>query len=764
MKTKTNRGNAIIGIAMAAIMLASVLVAMIGSTGADSTGGPYNIILNQEAPVQSVLIGQDLDFSAWGTGSADIITIYRVKDNAVVWTKKAGSDNTLTISGADWIKEGAFYVNYTNSTIYDAQLSFSDPDVPLTLKVGEKTVSSIAIGTPLRIDTGGINLFGNDTVDLEIIGPDGPITTKNGQLFTNISVNNLTTNFGNATNTTFNIDTTGWKVGSYTFQIKTKSEYACGLNAYSDIKSLSITKGVIDIKAEPTSTTELKIVKLTVTGVAGRNITVSGDSKHVIFRVGERDNPKTTGAALRKDGVYITLYYEFNHTIDADSTRTYNVKFNETGSYTITVKDWTSGEDDTVDITVSEKAVVFDLPASVAVGEKITIKGTATSGTYVDIWIDDVLRLDQLVIEDGEFSEEVTTTNVGMTVPGSVRIKAYIDSTITTLADLPVADGDTAILLTKPGLTAELSVTAVAIEDYFTVSGIARGSTSVEILCVPPKGGGGKSLLDNGKTGLSPERIASVSTTDDTFTKRLTVQKDATAGYYDIYVLSKGMDGTWGMTGVSDLYGAAGALEANYGITKIESPDNDVGTKTQEDMKNIFVDLTTSPGADDLYWLGRLKVETPHVTLDSIASVGVGEPLVVTGTSNRREGFAIVITVKMGTEELTPQTVSVENGTFSATFNTTGVARGTYTVKADDGDGHIDEVTVDIVTAVPVTPTPTEEVTATPEVTPTIPALETPTPTVEEPTPTPTPTPGFEAVFAIAGLLAVAYLVLRKRR
>ena len=32
-------------------------------------------------------------------------------------------------------------------------------------------------------------------------------------------------------------------------------------------------------------------------------------------------------------------------------------------------------------------------------------------------------------------------------------------------------------------------------------------------------------------------------------------------------------------------------------------------------------------------------------------------------------------------------------------------------------------------------------------------------------TPTPTPTePGFEAVFAIAGLLAVAYLVLRKKR
>jgi len=53
------------------------------------------------------------------------------------------------------------------------------------------------------------------------------------------------------------------------------------------------------------------------------------------------------------------------------------------------------------------------------------------------------------------------------------------------------------------------------------------------------------------------------------------------------------------------------------------------------------------------------------------------------------------------------------------------------------------------------------EVTPTPIATPTIPTV-TPTPTL-----TPTPTekvPGFEAVFAIAGLLAVAYLVVRRKR
>jgi len=58
-----------------------------------------------------------------------------------------------------------------------------------------------------------------------------------------------------------------------------------------------------------------------------------------------------------------------------------------------------------------------------------------------------------------------------------------------------------------------------------------------------------------------------------------------------------------------------------------------------------------------------------------------------------------------------------------------------------------------------ITPTPT------PSPTPTYP-YPTPTPTTPTPTPTPAPVipqPGFEAVFAIAGLIAVAYLLLRKQ-
>jgi S-layer protein (TIGR01567 family) len=78
---------------------------------------------------------------------------------------------------------------------------------------------------------------------------------------------------------------------------------------------------------------------------------------------------------------------------------------------------------------------------------------------------------------------------------------------------------------------------------------------------------------------------------------------------------------------------------------------------------------------------------------------------------------------------------------------------GDNATKPDDGidDGNVTEPPVD--ENATVEPTGPAETDTTPEVTDDVPPVETAT--EEE--------PGFEAVFAIAGLLAVAYLVLRKR-
>ncbi|MCW3129730.1 MAG: aliphatic sulfonate ABC transporter substrate-binding protein [Methanophagales archaeon] len=77
-----------------------------------------------------------------------------------------------------------------------------------------------------------------------------------------------------------------------------------------------------------------------------------------------------------------------------------------------------------------------------------------------------------------------------------------------------------------------------------------------------------------------------------------------------------------------------------------------------------------------------------------------------------------------------------------------------YTDKLLTQDDLFDTSFYDRVTKGIAPPTPT------PEATPTITPIPSPTPVI---TPTPVPTPGFTAVFAIAVLLAVTYLILRRR-
>ena len=747
MKTRT-KGKAITGIAMAAIMLASI-AAMVPTVSAFSNGTNFNYINGTGDSTETVLVGQNLQFINW----IGPIVVQKFVDSVWYYYDSPDSDNKTY--NVNW--DPTLTLNATDGTSLYVNLAVKSPAVPLTLKVGTKEVSTVTLGTNVIIYTGGINLDDLDQVNLVIIGPDGQMKTNptDSQLYANatgIPVSTLKT-FG----TTMTVNTTDWKIGDYTFQIKTVAVNASGLDASSDIKELSILKGEIDISAETTTVTELETLKLTVTGVYGDliNVTADPESTHVLFQGGIDDTPTAA------DG-----YDNFSHTIDADGKRTYVVKFNATGSYTIKVTvggasgDPRYGDYDTVDITVAEKAVTFDVPTTVIIGERLTIKGTASSGERVTIAVEDKVYdiLERLVVDaNGEFSKEIDTTDVcdgAFSVPGSVRLKAYIDAENQDDGDdVPsgwTSDGTVVVLMKRGGLTAELSTTTVAQEDDFTISGVAKGSRNIDILIVAPKGSGG-SLIESGADTLRNNiyyESTSVSEIDDTYSKKVTVDANADTGSYLVVVLSKGSDDKYGL---------------NHSNLSAAVDDYSFAAKTLDQILAILEDaMWGAAGSDDLYDVKYIKVAAATVTLDPIASVGVGDPLVVTGTTNRKEGFSIVITVK-GPMELTPATVTVKDGVFNATFDTSTATVGTYTVKADDGDGHTDDVTVEILTEVPVatptaTPAPTAKPTAAPV--PTVAPTATPEPTAE---PTPEP-PGFEAVFAIAGLLAIAYLVLRRRK
>jgi len=213
-------------IVILAIMLVFVFAAPMSY--AASKGDNYNHIVVQPTP-QKVLIGQNLEFE--GFAAPPIVS--RLVSGNVVNTYPA--DSNSRIYNVNWPMSGAYYVNYNSTTKNaDAQLSVETVNIPLELKVGTTTVSFIAVGTELRVDTAGINLFDEDIVDLIIKGPDGQIRYDmgNDQQFTDITVLELK-KYG-----TDGLKTTGWKIGNYTFQIKTESAQACGLDAVSEKKDV----------------------------------------------------------------------------------------------------------------------------------------------------------------------------------------------------------------------------------------------------------------------------------------------------------------------------------------------------------------------------------------------------------------------------------------------------------------------------------------------------------------------------------------------
>jgi len=238
-------------------------------------------------------------------------------------------------------------------------------------------------------------------------------------------------------------------------------------------------------------------------------------------------------------------------------------------------------------------------------------------------------------------------------------------------------------------LTAEQVSDIVALEDKYRISGTCYGSNNVDLVVTSPKGGGGTGI-DGAEPGYV---IYNLSVIDHRFSKRIPVDKNADTGNYLVLALS---------TGVNNIYDG---IETGNLIEGLISNYGDLTHKSQDQLLAIIADATTAAaGSDDIMWYAYLIIEFSYVNLNPIEDVHIGELLKVTGTTNKEDGTPIVITVK-GPVELTPQIPKVKDGYFSGGFDTSSAVAGTYIVRVDDGDGHTDEATVNILTPGP-TPTP----------------------------------------------------------
>ena len=588
------------------------------------------------------------------------------------------------------------------------------------------------------------------------------------------------------------LDTENWDTGEWTVKIKAIPEYCNEVNVKSDEYKFTVRSEKLTIEAEKTTVGRGEKILLTVSGNPNayyyfviENVK-SGEEPQIqdTADIEARGGANNTKAWIKtgSDGV---ATIEINTTNADERTYTMHVfgRFNTTcagcgGAWPNTscfpdadkVDRCDPEDDDEVDVKVEAPKVTFDIPASVVIGEKLKIKGSISAGTYVDVVIRDkeIVANDEPVDENKEFEVEWDTSDY---MPGSYTIDVYIDLIGVQTMDQyeeEDEDGSTVIRLVAPGLTAEQLRNVIAEGDDYSFEGTATGVDEVDYVLIGPKGTRTGNVNDVTEGLL----IDSTSVSDNLFSEDVEMTEGLDTGVWICMILTPGRDGIYGNLRPSgyekDQAGHLAEVLAASGI--------DFSGKSQDQIKAMILDKTVNAaGSDDLLKTFTFKVESAYVRFNPVESVMVGEPLNISGVTNREPGTTITISTFAGPTILDTVLAEVEwptpdEGVFSATIDTTGAEPGTYTFEADDGDGHTDTITVEISAAVPSptpspsptvspTPTPTPSPTPTPTASPVAPTTPTPTPS-----PSPSPTPGFEALFAVAGLLAITYFVLRRKK
>ena len=760
METK-GKGKAIIGIAMAAIMIASVFAVMM-PTSARTAGAidKGDTVFIGEKHLDMTVFPVDTVFYGMKDTSADGETI-ELPDNTdfnVLSTYVAGLYNT---TGRD-------------TTVTD--LNIKEPTIGIDVLVGTSSIvdGSVPQGGTFKIraspNFGGVmkDATTGDDVNIEI-----KFTKPNGITETHVVLADKREN-----DTDFPTDDT-WSTGTWKVKISTDIDTCNELDISSsqvefDIRSEDLTieaekdevgRGddmVLKVKGNPKTEYYLAIEDVK----AGEEPEIKDSDDVVAQGTGEPGNNTAAWIKTGSDGIADIGI----GTTGADkSTYTIHVweyvvgKLPAKGAFLAPDDVTHNGKEDDVDVEVVGVTVTFDIPTKVIVGDTLTIKGTVSTGKKVDILIEDEYEdvdiLDKggdniLVDENKEFEADWDTDKY---MTGSYTIKAYVDYTgDNDIVDPDEDDDDGAVTvrLIQQGLSAEQPRNVVAEKDDYTIEGTATGVEDVDYVLVGPKGTRSKDV-NSVKEGLL---IDSTKVKDNEFSEDETMKDGLDTGLWIAVVLIPGRDGTYG--------------DLDVGAGKLRYADLDFEGKDQSQILAILEDHTTAvAGSDDKLIPLSFKVESGYVDLNPVESVGVGDPLNISGVTNREPEATITISTfskPAGALDLPAAMVDVEwttadEGTYTATIDTTDAVEGTYTLEADDGDGNTDTITVVIGAAAP-TATPTPEPTAEPTAT----AIPTPAATAEptaEPAAEPTPEePGFEAVFAIAGLLSIAYLVLRRRK
>jgi len=472
-----------------------------------------------------------------------------------------------------------------------------------------------------------------------------------------------------------------------------------------------------------------------------------------------------------------TRSIQFNTNVSTDD-RQFTIRVEEPGGDRDYDEVKVRVEEGDVTITASGTGVYY-------IGEEITLSGTCTEGLDDKVYLfmtgpnlakDGVSLVDLEPVENKNATtfktveiEADDTWSYKWNTADLVKTGRSLDAggyTIWAVSkprwkdDLSNANyATTSVHLNTAFLTATSSGATVAKGDELKITGTAMGAPSdVKVWIF------GKNYY--GDFGQLKAQTATVES-DGSFEHKLKTgdTKNLAAGQYFVVIQHPMGDGDYGVVENDPADGYINAMAAGMVPVKI------TGLQAS-DAATALINALDSPNIDDTYVKLTFSVAEPYIFIDPIGIKEAGSKFTITGTTNVAVGDKLIVDVTSAAFGPSKKTEASGFGSVSGSAvveKGDGANKWSYEVDAADfkPDQYIVKVecietettataNFDLVKAEETTPTTVVTTTAPAgEVTTTAPAGETTT--------EPTPAPGFGALVALAGLGAVAFLVLRRK-
>jgi len=722
-----------------------------------------------------------------GSGDSGVATYYLYESGFAVAT--VSTDATGTFTGLT-IKEG-IYGDTPTATAATVYFTLKYPAVAVeAYKAG--TGTSIVGGTVLKTQKIDLSVSGTNglTYGLKFTTPAGGSTTEFGKSavapFGVLDFANSITTFVPADLS--NIDISDVATGEWTVKADLKYTGIVGQMAVTT-PSKYLTSPAIKFTVGAPVTESISINKekitrggsilVTITGTPSTAVRVNVDNLGFVDLAGQsgirfQAYDATTGyitaftADLSSSGTR-TLQFDSNTKpllIDAEDT-TYNFA---AAFPTVTKKAKVAVEKGAVTVKTSQDAYF--------IGNDMTISGTNTESEVVYLFIKganvDVQGITgysgatPIAVESDDTWKVTfnTRTILGALDTGTYTIYAAASTAVAPFAfDKDSVYETTSVALKQPFLTATAASSTVAQGDKIKITGTAEAATQVMYYVF------GTNKFVSGTISVEDDGAYSKEIVTDTFSAGqyfVVIQHPmydtlfnigpSTVAYGGKLAPAPGSSNIWQNTELA-YNDPAGALAPISGLSLLFN----TAERQSANAAEALCQAIDSQNIDDIYVKLTFIVAQPTITLNSVSDVTKGSALKVSGTTNLKEGTVVTVDVlstaftavdKTAVSSasfitLTTKVVKGADGvnTWEVTFDTTGLNVDTYTIRA---------VTDDLTTSTTV-----KVLEAAPTATATATATKTATATATA-TATPTKTPGFGAFLALAGLGAVAVLVLRR--